>query len=84
MCLSISNVYEVVVTMSKLYETDYVLVNKNTKKPVEDYCYIYHYTSVIDELNNQVEDGCEFIPMTELDKTEQLNYIKAIKREKYE
>tara|TARA_R100001460_G_scaffold56454_1_gene96036 strand:+ start:3274 stop:3474 length:201 start_codon:yes stop_codon:yes gene_type:complete len=66
--------------MTKLYETDYVCVDSKTKKPIESYSVIYHYTSVIDELNRLIDDGCEYIPITELDKTEQLNYTKEIEK----
>ena len=66
--------------MTKLYETDYVLVDKKTKKPVEDYCYIYHYTSVIDAFNTLVDDDWEYISMSELDKSEQLKYEEELKK----
>jgi len=59
-----------------LYETDYVLVDKKTKKSIEDYNYIYHYSSIIEEYNDRVlsENGMEFIKMTELPYDEWLKY----------
>ena len=41
--------------MVKLFVSDYVLVNSKTKKPIESYEIINHYTSVIAEFNERLE-----------------------------
>ena len=47
---------------TKLYDTDYVLVDSKTKKPMEGYEIIYHYTSVINDFNEMLmEEGCEYV-----------------------
>jgi hypothetical protein len=47
---------------SKLYPTDYVIVDSQTKKPLEGYESIYHYTSVIEMLNEKlINEGYEYI-----------------------
>jgi hypothetical protein len=66
--------------MTQLFVSDYVLVNLKTKKPIESYEIINHYTSVIAEFNEYLESkNCEYIPMTELSKKEKTKYLKAIK-----
>ena len=53
----------------KLYETDYVLVNSKTKKPIESLDVIYHYTSVIELLNETlIKKNIEYMSMKELQK----------------
>ena len=64
----------------KLYPTDYVIVDSQTKKPLEGYDIIYHYTSVIEVLNEKlINDGYEFMCMTELPKEEKEQFKQAIK-----
>ena len=64
---------------SKLYPTDYVIVDSQTKKPLEGYESIYHYTSVIEMLNEKlINEGYEYISMTELPKEEKEQYKKTI------
>ena len=66
-----------------LYNTDYVLVDLETQKPVESYNIINHYTSVIDEFNVQLtNNGVEYIPMNKLSKEEQTNYLINLKGNK--
>tara|TARA_X000001316_G_scaffold12122_1_gene5645 strand:+ start:1349 stop:1576 length:228 start_codon:yes stop_codon:yes gene_type:complete len=61
----------------ELYDTDYVLVDINSQKPVESYNIINHYTSVIDEYNMKLlENKVEYVPMTSLSKEEQNKYIE--------
>jgi len=63
-----------------LYNTDYVLVDLETQKPVESYNIINHYTSVIDEFNAQLtNNGVEYISMDKLSKEEQAKYIFNLK-----
>tara|TARA_R100001460_G_scaffold1602_5_gene5945 strand:- start:540 stop:767 length:228 start_codon:yes stop_codon:yes gene_type:complete len=67
--------------MLKLFASDYVLVNSKTKKPIESYEIINHYTSVIDEFNERLEsENCEYISMANLSKKEKTKYLKAIKK----
>ena len=64
---------------SKLYSTDYVIVDSQTKKPLEGYESIYHYTSVIEMLNEKlINEGYEYISMTELPKEEKEQYKQTI------
>lgn len=65
---------------AKLYPTDYVIVDSQTKKPLEGYDIIYHYTSVIEVLNEKlINDGYEFMCMTELPKEEKEQYKQSNK-----
>jgi len=65
--------------MIKLYNTDYVIVDSKTKKPMEGYEIMYHYTSVIDNLNEKLmEDGVEYISMSELSKDDKKKYRETI------
>ena len=62
----------------KLYETDYVLVNSKTKKPIESLDVIYHYTSVIELLNEtMIKKNIEYMSMTELPKKIKESYSKT-------
>ena len=64
----------------KLYETDFVIVDSKTKKPMEGYENIYHYTSVIENLNEKLmKQGCEYISMAELSKEDKNKYRETIK-----
>ena len=64
----------------KLYSTDYVIVDSQTKKPLEGYESIYHYTSVIEMLNEKlINEGYEYISITELPKEEKEQYKQTIK-----
>ena len=66
--------------MLKLFANDYVLVNSKTKKPIESYEIINHYTSIIAEFNEHLESqNCEYISMTDLPKKEKSKYLKAMK-----
>ena len=65
--------------MIKLYNTDYVIVDSKTKKPMEGYEIMYHYTSVINNLNEKLmEDGVEYISMSELSKDDKKKYRETI------
>ena len=67
--------------MLKLFASDYVLVNSKTKKPIESYEIINHYTSIIAEFNEHLESkNCEYISMADLPKKEKTKYLKAIKK----
>ena len=62
----------------KLYETDYVLVNSKTKNPIESLDVIYHYTSVIELLNEtMIKKNIEYMSMTELPKKIKESYSKT-------
>lgn len=64
----------------KLYSTDYVIVDSQTKKPLEGYEHVYHYTSVIDKFNEKLmKEGYEYISMTELPKEEKNKFKQSIK-----
>ena len=63
-----------------LYNTDYVLVDLETKKPVESYDVINHFSSVINEYNDHLlSENIEYIPMNKLSKEEQTNYLINLK-----
>lgn len=65
--------------MIQLFASDYVLVDLKTKKPIESYEIINHYTSVIAEFNEYLESkNCEYISMADLSKKEKSKYLKAI------
>tara|TARA_R100000458_G_C8055966_1_gene101028 strand:+ start:315 stop:512 length:198 start_codon:yes stop_codon:yes gene_type:complete len=62
----------------KLYETDYILVNSKTKKPIESLDVIYHYTSVVELLNEtMIKKNIEYMSMSELPKKIKDVYIKG-------
>jgi len=64
----------------KLYSTDYVVVDAETKKPLEGYENIYHYTSVIEILNEKLmNQGYEYISMSELSKEDKKQFKETIK-----
>lgn len=63
-----------------LYDTDYVIVDSKTKKPMEGYEIIYHYTSVINNFNERlIEEGCEYVSMSELSDEDKKKYKETIK-----
>ena len=67
-------------TNLEIYETDFVIVDSKTKKPMEGYENIYHYTSVIENLNEKLmKEGCEYISMEELSKEDKNKYRETIK-----
>jgi hypothetical protein len=64
-----------------LYSTDYVLVDIKTKKPIESYNIINHFSSIISEYNNHLlSNNIEYISMDKLTKQEQTNYLNIIKK----
>jgi pyruvate/oxaloacetate carboxyltransferase len=69
-------------TRIKLISEDYVLVNRITKKPVEGYDTIYHYSSIIDMLNcnndMRPKPNHEYISMTALPIEEQKKYLEYL------
>ena len=69
-------------TRIKLISEDYVLVNYITKKPVEGYDTIYHYSSIIDMLNAnndmRPKPNHEYISMTALPIEEQKKYLEYL------
>ena len=64
--------------MTKIYETDYVLMKDG--KPVEEYDMIYHHTTIVEMVNNgfKLSEGEYFLSMTDLPQDLKDNYIKAI------
>ena len=64
--------------MTKIYETDYVLMKNG--KPVEEYDMIYHHTTIVEMVNNgfKLGEGEYFLSMTDLPQDLKDNYIKAI------
>ena len=68
-------------TNLEIYETDFVSVDSKTKKPMEGYENIYHYTSVIENLNEKLmKQGCEYISMSELSDEDKDKYKSTIKQ----
>ena len=69
-------------TRIKLISEDYVLVNRITKKPVEGYDTIYHYSSIIDMVNGnndmRPKPNHEYISMTALPIEEQKKYLEYL------
>jgi hypothetical protein len=66
----------------KLSNEDYVLIENG--EPKEDLHTIYHYTSIIEMVNErQAYLGGEYVCMTELSQELQLKYRFAIYKEKY-
>jgi hypothetical protein len=64
----------------ELYPTDYVIIDSDTKKPIEGYEHIYHYTSVIDNFNEKLmKEGYEYISMSELSDVEKTKFKQSIK-----
>ena len=60
----------------KLHKTDYVLVDSKTKKPIESLDVIYHYTSVVELLNEtMIKKNIEYMSMSELPKKIKVVYI---------
>jgi hypothetical protein len=67
--------------MTELYPTDYVIIDSATKKPIEGYEHIYHYTSVINHFNERLEDeGWEYVSMSELSEDDKNKYKQTIKQ----
>ncbi len=72
----------------KLYKTDYVLVDRETQKPIESIDVVYHYSSLIEILNDITNIGghrpfSEYIPVTDLKdeyKSEYLDYAEEVCR----
>ena len=65
--------------MTKIYETDYVLMKDG--KPVEDFDMIYHHSTIVDMFNNgfKLGEGEYFLSMTDLSQDLKNNYINSIK-----
>jgi len=67
--------------MKKLSNQDYVILNINGH-PIESYDTIYHFTSVValfNDYNFNLENGEEFVCMTDLSSQLQKEYIKQLK-----
>jgi hypothetical protein len=52
----------------RLFEGDYMLINIETQRPVEDIDTVYHYESVIEQVNNgfKLKDNEMFVRMADL------------------
>ena len=63
----------------ELYETDYVIIKDGV--PIDPFDVIYHYTSIIEMVNDgfAISDGEEIVPMTTLSQELQDKYIETIK-----
>ena len=71
--------------MTKLYATDFVLINKKTEEPIESLDTIYSSWSLAEFLNSgeypvKPESDYEFVSMTELPKKLQKKYLKELRR----
>ena len=69
--------------MAKLCATDFVIINKETKEPIESLDVIYSSLSLAEFLNSgeyqvKPESNYEFVSMTELPKELQKRYLKAM------
>tara|TARA_Y100001973_G_scaffold28904_1_gene43573 strand:- start:36952 stop:37158 length:207 start_codon:yes stop_codon:yes gene_type:complete len=67
----------------ELYETDYVILYYG--EPSEPLDVIYHYTSIIEMINDgglSLAEGEEIVSMTKLPQELQDKYIKTIKENK--
>ena len=65
----------------KLHHRDYVAVNA-MGQPIEPLDIIMHYTSIIEEYNEQLKDvGYQFVRMTDLGQDLQDKYLKHLKEE---
>jgi len=72
--------------MTKLYDTDFVILNKKTKEPIESLDVVYSSLSLAEFLNSgeyQVTpDGdYEFVSMTKLPEGLQNRYLKQLRKE---
>ena len=70
--------------MAKLYPTDFVIINKETKEPIEPLDVIYSSLSLAEFLNSgeyqvKPESNYEFVSMTELSKELQNRYLQAMR-----
>lgn len=66
----------------KLYPTDYVIIDSDTRKPIEGYEHVYHYTSVINHFNEILLDedkGWEYVSMSELSDEDKAKFKQTIK-----
>lgn len=65
--------------MTKIYETDYVLMKDG--KPLEDFDMIYHHSTIVEMFNNgfKLGEGEYFLSMTDLPQDLKDNYINSIK-----
>ena len=66
----------------ELYPTDYVIIDSDTRKPIEGYEHIYHYTSVINHFNEILlaeDKGWEYVSMSELSDEDKAKYKQTIK-----
>lgn len=67
----------------KLYDTDYVIIDRETLEPMESLDIIYGFDSLQEELQNNPLGMYEVaIPMTKLPKQLQDKYIKNIMKDK--
>lgn len=66
----------------ELYPTDYIIIDSDTRKPIEGYEHIYHYTSVINHFNEILlaeDKGWEYVSMSELSDEDKAKYKQTIK-----
>jgi hypothetical protein len=66
----------------ELYPTDYVIIDSDTRKPIEGYEHVYHYTSVINHFNEILLDeakGWEYVSMSELSDEDKAKFKQTIK-----
>lgn len=68
---------------------DYVLIDTKTNKPIENYDIVYHYTTIIDMINNwfllsNIGKNIEIMKVASLSVSEQVKYNDAIQKTKEE
>jgi len=70
--------------MDNLYNSDYVIVDKKTQKPIESFNVVYHYSTIVELVNSgecPLHEGEEFLSMTQLSEELQQKYINTLKGE---
>tara|TARA_R100001443_G_scaffold38412_3_gene51867 strand:- start:2149 stop:2373 length:225 start_codon:yes stop_codon:yes gene_type:complete len=71
--------------MTKLYDTDFIIINKKTKEPIEALDVVYSSEALAEFLNSgeyQISPEYGFVSMTELPERLQNRYLKELRRRK--
>jgi hypothetical protein len=66
--------------MQNISKEDYVIFNKTTKKSIDSYDIVYHYTSIVELINNgfKLKPNEEIVCVAELSIEEQMKHSEAI------
>jgi hypothetical protein len=70
--------------MKNISKEDYVIVDKKTNKTIESYDVVYHYTSIIELVNNgfKLNPNEEIVCVASLSIEEQIKHSEAIEKYK--